>query len=158
MVPLAICSGLVLIPCALRPGLIPSVILWAGCGACSTFVLIQAQTLLTRSVPNTRRGKISGLVSGGLQASQGIAVLVAGVAGEQVGVYRAVGLVGAITAASAVLLGVLWRRARPRSDKSDRGEHGGHEMSDTEVRGPGYALAHPLPESGRFEQSRQTYE
>ncbi len=113
MVPLGIVSGLALVPCVLRPDLIISFALWAVCGACSTVFLIQAQAVLTWSVPDSRRAAVLGLASGGLQASQGLAVLAVGLLSEHTGVYWAVGVMGATTAAIAVLLGLMWRRARP---------------------------------------------
>lgn len=113
MAPLAIVSGLVLVPCVLRPDLVVSFVLWAVCGACSTVFLIQAQALLIRSVPDSRRAAVLGLASGGLQATQGLAVLAVGLLGEHTGVYIAVSAAGGTTAGVAVLLGLLWRRAHP---------------------------------------------
>ena len=115
--PLAVASGLVLIPCALRPDLVVSFALWAACGACSTLFLIQAQALLIESVPNARRAAVLGLASGGLQASQGLAVLAVGLLGQHAGTYWAVGAVGATTAVIAILLGLICRRARPTPDQ-----------------------------------------
>jgi len=110
---LAVVSGLILVPCVLRPDLTVSFGLWAVCGACSTIVLIQAQAVLVESVPDSRRAAVLGLASGGLQASQGLAVLAVGLLGQRVGVYWAVGAVGATTAVIGILLGLMWRRARP---------------------------------------------
>lgn len=113
MMPLAVMSGLVLVPCAARPDLIFSFVLWAVCGGCSTVFLIQAQAVLTESVPDSRRAAVLGLASGGLQASQGLAVLAVGLLGQRTGVYWAVGGAGAATAVIALVLGLAWRRARP---------------------------------------------
>jgi MFS family permease len=140
VVPLAILSGVALMPCVLRPGLAVSALLWAVSGALTTMMLIQTQTILTSSVPDDRRAAVIGLASGGLQASQGLAVLGAGLLGGSVGVFRAVGLVGALTAVVAALLGALMRRARPQGRNGSRDEHGaGHGMSDARVTGHGYA-------------------
>jgi MFS family permease len=122
MVPLAVASGLALVPCALRPGLLLSMILWAGCGACSSTFLIQAQALLTRSVPNNRRAAVIGLASGSLQASQGLAVLAAGLLAQHADVYRSIGVVGAVTAVIAALLGLMWRRTSPRAGRAAEDE------------------------------------
>lgn len=132
MIPLAIASGLVLVPCFLRPGLALSFGLWALSGACTTVFLIQAQALLIRAVPDDRRAAVIGLASGGLQASQGLVILFAGLLGDQVGVYRAVGVVGVITAVLAAFLGLIWRRARPRNQSGSQDEHdASHGMSET---------------------------
>ncbi len=142
MVPLAVASGLALVPCALRPGLIPSMVLWASSGACSTMLLIQAQALLKDAVPNERRAKVMGLASAVLQVSVGLAVMLAGVLGELIGVYRAVGVMGVITAVAAAALGMAWRHARPRLGIAGQDGHDiGHGMSDAEVRDPGCAFA-----------------
>lgn len=130
MVPLAVVSGLALVPCALRPDLVTSFVLWAVCGGCSTVFLIQAQAVLIRSVPDARRAAVLGLASGGLQASQGLAVLAVGLLGEHAGVYWAVGGVGVATASVAALLGLLWRRARPGST----GRSGASSAAVTECR------------------------
>jgi MFS family permease len=131
MVPLAMLSGLVLVPCAVRPALPLSVLLWATCGALTTVFLIQAQTLITGHVPDSRRASVIGLASAGLQASQGLVVLAAGALGEHIGVYRAISVVGLATAAIAALCGLIWRRARPRVDTAIQGGHGaGHGTSE----------------------------
>lgn len=115
---LAVVSGLALVPCVLLPDLIISFALWALCGAYSTVVLIRAQALLTESVPDSRRAGVLGLASGGLQASQGLAVLAIGLLGQRTGVHWAIGIAGAATAVIALLLGLMCRRARPEPGKS----------------------------------------
>lgn len=128
--PLAVTSGLALLLCSWRPGLVPSAVLWVTCGACSTTTLLIAQTMLVDAVPNARRGAITGLASAGLQSAQGLAVVAAGALGEQVGVYRAVGAIGAVTALIAALLGLAWRRARPPSATAEQAGHDvGHRLS-----------------------------
>lgn len=141
VMPLAILSGLALLPCVLRPGLVISAVLWAVSGAVTTMMLIQTQTMLTSWVPDSRRAGVVGLASAGLQATQGLAVLGAGLLGGQLGVYRAVGLVGAFTAIAAVMFGVLLRRARPPVRDGPWNEHdAGHGGSDAKVTGHGFAF------------------
>lgn len=159
MIPLAVVSGLVLVPCVMRPDLIISFVLWAACGACSTVFLIQAQAVLTLSVPDSRRAAVLGLASGGLQASQGLAVLAVGLLGEHTGVYWAVGGAGAATAVIAVFLGLAWRRARPGPEGPTRaGTATVTERTVTErPRESDVTVAHarPLPsEIESFEQGR----
>jgi MFS family permease len=147
IVPMAIASGLALVPCFVRPGLVMSAVLWALSGALTTMFLIQAQALLTRSVPDTRRGAVIGLASAGLQTSQGLVVLATGLAGEYIGVYRAVGAIGMVTAALAAAVGIAWRRARLRGQSDFEDEHGAsHSSSAAQVRGHGSAFGiPPLP-------------
>ena len=142
VVPLAILSGVVLVPCLVRPALEMSAVLWATSGAFTTMFLIQTQTMLTRSVPDGRRAAVIGLASASLQMSQGVVVFGTGLLGGYIGVYRAVGMVGVLTAAIAMLLGATWRRARPKD--VSRGEHdASHGISGARVTSHGYASEAP---------------
>ena len=142
VVPLAILSGVVLVPCLVRPALEISAVLWATSGAFTTMFLIQTQTMLTRSVPDGRRAAVIGLASASLQTSQGLVVFGTGLLGGYTGVYRAVGMVGVLTAAIAMLLGATWRRARPKD--ASRGEHdASHGISGARVTSHGYASEAP---------------
>jgi MFS family permease len=144
IVPLAISSGAALVPCFTQPGLVMSALLWGLSGALTTMFLIQVQALLTRSVPDARRGAVVGLASAGLQTSQGLVVLATGLLGEYAGVYRAVGVIGMVTAALAAVLSMAWRRAR-RRDQRDLGDE--HDVgSGAQVTGHGSAFrTPPLP-------------
>ncbi|TDV44174.1 MFS transporter [Actinophytocola oryzae] len=146
MIPLAILAGLALVPCHLHPNLVSSLLLWALSGAFTTMVLIQAQALLTRSIPNERRAATIGLASAGLQTSQGLVILAAGAMGDQIGVYRAIGLIGLVTALLASTCGAMWRRARPRNSQSPDGGHDvGHGTPEETTTDHGYALPAPPP-------------
>jgi MFS family permease len=146
MTVLAILSGIALVPCFLRPGVPLSVVLWGMSGAFTTMCLIQAQSVLTLAVPDSRRAAVVGLASAGLQTSQGLVILFAGALGDQIGVYRAVGVVGVLTAVLAVLCGLLWRRARPRSRHGFQdGHEAGHGTTEERVTGHGCALPAPPP-------------
>jgi MFS family permease len=140
IVPLAILAGIALLPCYFHPNLPVSLTLWMLSGAFTTMFLIQTQALLTRSIPDERRGAVIGLVSAALQTSQGLVILAAGTIGDRIGVYRAVGLVGLVTAVLACCCGALWRSARPK------GRHfAGHRPTETRATGHGYALPAPPP-------------
>lgn len=143
---LAVGSGIALVPCFLMPGLAVSALLWGLSGALTTIFLIQVQTELTQSVPDARRGAVIGIASAGLQASQGVVVLAAGLVGQHWGVYRAVGTVGLVTCAVAALLGLSWRRARLRSHEDLEDEHGTRHIK-RKITGHGSAFkAPPFPE------------
>lgn len=148
IVPLAIGSGAALVPCFVRPGLVVSAVLWALSGALTTMFLIQVQALLTREVPNARRGAVIGLASAGLQTSQGLVVLATGLVGEHIGVYRAVGTIGIVTAAVASFLGISWRRARLRDQSGFEDEHGASQNdSPAKITGHDSAFRVPPPPS-----------
>ena len=107
MAPLAAASGLALAGCYLRPGLVCSLILWAISGACAAY-LVQVYASYARAVPDDRRGQAIGIASTGLLVSQGIGVVLGGVAAGVWSPRTTVGLAGALEALLAVLLGVAW--------------------------------------------------
>lgn len=136
IVPLAILAGITLVPCYFRTNLAFSLILWGLSGAFTTMFLIQTQAVLTRAIPDERRAAVIGLASAALQTTQGLVILAAGTMGDRIGVYRAVGIVGLVTAALAVGCGAMWRSARPR---------GKHFATGSRTKGRGYALPAPPP-------------
>lgn len=112
---LAVAAGLPLAACVSRPGLIVSVVLWAASGALSSAYLIHAQTLVTASVPDHRRGRVLGRLATCLSASQGVAILLGGAVTELVGPFRAVALAGGVAAALAAGVGMFGRIHHRRS-------------------------------------------
>jgi MFS family permease len=108
--PLAVLSGVPLVLSALHPSL-PSVIaLWAVTGGLSTYIVL-AVAEFTPAVPDHRRGQASGLLGAGLQASQGLGILLAGALVGPVAPSSSVALCGAAGALCAMLAGRAWRRA-----------------------------------------------
>lgn len=103
LTPLAIASGVPLIGCAARPGLVVTVVLWAAAGACTCF-MVQVQAEFIGLVPNAIRGQAIAVASGGLLGAQGIGVLGGGALTAALAPSSCVAIAGTVTLASAVLL------------------------------------------------------
>lgn len=109
--PLTILAGVPLLFCALEPNLVVSMLMWCFSGALATAYLIQANASFTRRVPDSRRGQASGLIASGLVASQGVGVLLAGIAAEYTTTFLAVAMAGALGILLALRPAVTWRRS-----------------------------------------------
>ena len=129
---LAIAACAVLVPAALRPGLVVSVGLFALSGAASAYHLV-ANTRFVRAVPDESRGQAFGLAVTALRVSQGVGVALAGVAAETVAVHRVVAAAGALGVLAAGGAAVLWwlsdasrsDGSSPSDGSSRSGERGG---------------------------------
>lgn len=108
---LAMCAGLPLVVCALRPDLWTSVILWALSGMFSAAYLLQAQASFVRLTPDEVRGAALGVVASGVVAAQGVALLLAGPLADLLSSAVVVSISGAAGASLAALMSVLWWRA-----------------------------------------------
>jgi MFS family permease len=115
MVGCAAAAGLPLVACGARPDLAVSVVLWAVCGAFATSLLVQATILVRDTVPDHRRGRISGWLATVLYASQGIAILAGGLATDVIGPFRAVAGGGVVGVGLSLVVLVVWRVARSRT-------------------------------------------
>jgi MFS family permease len=109
--PLAFATGIPLIFCGWKPGIVVSVLLLAVTGLCSAFQ-IQASTTFMRIVPDHHRGQAFGLAQSGLIAVQGLGIAGFGFVGDHIGAPQAIRLSGIIGSVLAVGLAVSWERAR----------------------------------------------
>ena len=107
--PLAIAAGIPLLACALKPGLIVSLLLWAMSGVFSAYQVLAAAWLI-KALPAHRRGQIIGLVGSGLVTIQGVGILGFGAVADYIGPAGAVAVAGAAGSALAVPLAVAWAR------------------------------------------------
>ncbi|GGM77313.1 MFS transporter [Lentzea pudingi] len=105
---LAIAACAVLVPAALRPGLVISTGMFALSGAASAYHLV-ANTRFVRAVPDESRGQAFGLAVTALRVSQGIGVALAGLAAETIAVHRVVAAAGALGVLAAGGAAYLWR-------------------------------------------------
>jgi len=112
MLPFAVCTGLPLAACALRPGLPMTLLLWAMCGV-GTAYNVAANTAFVREVPNARRSQAIALATTGMVTGQGLAILLAGVAASAVPPGVVVGVAGGIGVVTALGLSVI-KPARSR--------------------------------------------
>jgi MFS family permease len=125
MLLLAAGSGVPLVICGLGPGLLISIMLWAFSGVLSTAYLIQTQATVVELVPDHRRGQVMGRIATCLYASQGIAIVVGGVAAEVTGPFRAVAGAGLLGLVLVLCVGGWWQPvARSRRDLVVGSEHG----------------------------------
>lgn len=108
---LACAAGLPLILCALRPGLVLTLLLWALSGLASTGYLLQAQASFVRATPDPDRGRAIGFAASGLIAAQGVTIFLGGLLAERRDPATAVAAAGAIGAALALGGAVTWERA-----------------------------------------------
>jgi predicted MFS family arabinose efflux permease len=109
--PLMVASCVPLLGCLLKPGVIPSIVLFAVAGALGTAVVIQATASLARGAPDHSRAQVLGLQQSGLATIQGLSPLLAGLVADVVGTARVVGLVGVLGVLIAVPGAVAWRHA-----------------------------------------------
>jgi MFS family permease len=124
--PLMVVSCVPLLGCLIKPGLIPSIVLFAVAGALGTAVMIQATASFARGVPDHSRAQALGLRESGLATIQGLSPLLAGVAADVIGsTARVIGLVGVLGLVIAVPAAVAWHNAtasRPDVWSSTSGE------------------------------------
>ena len=114
--PLAVLAGVPLVLSALRPSVASVIVLWAASGFLSTHVVLAIAEFIP-AVPDHRRGQAVGLLGAGLQAAQGLGILLAGVLVGPVAPSTSVALCGGAGTVCAVLVGRSWRRQielRPR--------------------------------------------
>lgn len=104
LVPLAVATGIPLLCTAVLPGLVPAVVLWMLSGVLSCY-LVPAVGLLGRAVPDTSRARVMGMMSAGLQTTQGAGALLAGSLAVVMPPALVVGLCAAAGSLVAVLVG-----------------------------------------------------
>lgn len=109
--PLAVLACAALVGCALRPDLEGTLALLTLSGVASSYNLI-ANTTFVQLTPEAQRAQAFGFALTALRVSQGLGVVLAGVAAERVaphGVVAAAGVIGVVAALGAA---ALWRRAQ----------------------------------------------
>ncbi|MGC7094670.1 MFS transporter [Amycolatopsis lurida] len=111
---LAAAGGVPLVLCGLAPGLVLSILCWAASGVFSTAYLLQTQTMVVEAVPDHRLGTVMGRMATVLYCSQGVAVLLAGLAADAAGPVRVIAAAGALSVISAAAIGFGNGRIRPR--------------------------------------------
>ncbi len=119
---LAAAAGLVLVVCGFGPGLAVSVALWAISGALSTAYLIQTQTMVVDVVPDRSLGRVMGRMATCMYCSQGIAVVLGGLAAESIGSARAVAGAGLIATGLALVLLCSWNWTGSRRRRGNRSD------------------------------------
>lgn len=109
---LGILAGVPLVLCALQPGLVVTIALFAASGLLATGYNIQGTVSFVRRLPDERRAQGSGLNSSGLITVQGLGALAAGLLADLIGAANAVAAAGALGALIAVPIAISWGQAR----------------------------------------------
>ncbi len=110
--PLAVLACAALLGCALRPNLEGTLALLTLSGVASSYNLI-ANTTFVQLTPDTQRAQAFGFALTALRVSQGLGVVLAGLAAERAAPHGVVAGAGAIGVAAAIGAAALWRRAQP---------------------------------------------
>ncbi|WP_410576903.1 MFS transporter [Amycolatopsis sp. lyj-108] len=105
---LAALPMLALIAFALKPGLIPALLLLAAAGAAGAYLITVSATFITW-VPNELRGGAGGVYRTGLRVAQGIGAGLGGLAADRLGAATsAIALAGVVGLLLAVLVALSW--------------------------------------------------
>ncbi|WP_285729360.1 MFS transporter [Nocardiopsis sp. ATB16-24] len=107
--PLAVLSSVPLLVWLADPPLWLMVTSLALCGVAASYQFV-ANAAFVLCVPKEGRGLAFGLVAAGLQAAQGVGILIAGFFAEQFGTGIVIATVGALGVLCALLLAVPWSR------------------------------------------------
>jgi predicted MFS family arabinose efflux permease len=129
MGPMAVLTCAVLIVAIARPGLAPSMALFALSNV-FTMYQIAANTAFVERIPNERRAQAFGLANAGIVVGQGVAFAIAGAAAEVVPPSTVVALSGGLGALIACGLALRWRRMSPAVGRHTA-RHLGREASLT---------------------------
>jgi hypothetical protein len=129
MGPMAVLSCAVLIVAIARPGLAPSMALFALANV-FTMYQIAANTAFVERIPNERRAQAFGFANAGIVVGQGVAFAIAGAAAEVVPPSTVVALSGGLGALIACGLALQWRRMSPAVGRHTA-KHLGREASLT---------------------------
>jgi MFS family permease len=110
--PLAVLACAALLGCALRPDLAATLALLTLSGVASSYNLI-ANTTFVQLTPDAQRAQAFGFALTALRVSQGLGVVLAGLAAERTAPHGVVAAAGAIGVLAAFGAATLWRRAQP---------------------------------------------
>jgi predicted MFS family arabinose efflux permease len=119
MGPMAVLACLPFVACALHPGPLPSIALWAVSGMFTAYQ-VTASAEFARIVPNDRRGQTLGLAAAALTGVQGIGMALAGAVADAVSPATTAAIFGAAGALVAVPLGLALRQARSDAEETVR--------------------------------------
>lgn len=105
--PLAVLSGVALVPIALSPPLAGVVVLLFAMGFGTSFI-IPLNPLFVRAVPADYRGRAMGVAVAGLNVSMGLGIVLAGAAADWLAPTAVVGMSGALGILVTLGLSLIW--------------------------------------------------
>ncbi len=106
---LAVGSCAPLLLCALRPGLVLSIVILFVAGASSAFQLSASSEFVT-AVPNTSRGQAYGFANAGLAIGQGLSISLAGALAGALPASLVIAVSGGLGTVIATMLALSWQR------------------------------------------------
>jgi len=106
----AACAVLMLF--AVRPSLVPALLILAGSGLASCY-LVSENAAFYEAVPNEHRGAAGGVANAGMVLGQSVMMIAAGGVASHIGPEAAIAISGAAGTTVAVMLAVSWRRILP---------------------------------------------
>jgi MFS family permease len=110
MTPMAACSCLPLVACALKPGLTITMVIFAAAGALSAYQLA-ANAAFVRALPDRFRGQAFGIVMTGFSLGQSASLVAAGALAQALPVPEVIAISGGLGTIAAVALAARWNRA-----------------------------------------------
>ncbi|OLF17815.1 MFS transporter [Actinophytocola xanthii] len=110
MPPLSVAACAPLVLCFADPALGVVVALFVASGLGSAYNVV-ASTTFVLTVPDSRRGQAFGLAVTALKVSQGLGVMLAGLAAEHIAPHQVVGLAGVLGVLAAAAVAHTWRAA-----------------------------------------------
>jgi MFS family permease len=111
---LAVGSCAPLLLCALRPGLVLSIVILFVAGASSAFQLSASSEFVT-AVPNSSRGQAYGFANAGLAIGQGLSISLAGALAGALPASLVIAVSGGLGTVIAIMLALSWQRS-PAND------------------------------------------
>ncbi|MFP5020480.1 MFS transporter [Pseudonocardia phyllosphaerae] len=118
MVPLAVGAAVPLTLTPLATGMWAAFALWTVSGACAMASMVQAQTGFIRATPSEVRGRAVGVAASGLMASQGVAILLAGIVAQWSAPAEALAAFGVLGVLLTLMLFTLGRSGRVVADEA----------------------------------------
>ncbi|MEV4056295.1 MFS transporter [Amycolatopsis sp. NPDC049688] len=110
--PLAVLACAALLGCALKPDLAATLTLFTLSGVASSYNLV-ANTTFVQLTPEAQRAQAFGFALTALRVSQGLGVVLAGLAAERVAPHGVVAGAGGVGVLAALGAARLWRQAQP---------------------------------------------
>ena len=109
---LAVLAAVPLLPVLAAPPVPLALGCWALSGAFATAYVLQGQASFVRRTPDAERGQALGVASSAMIATQGIAIVLAGVLADAATPSVAVAVAGAVGLVSSAAVAVAWQYSR----------------------------------------------
>jgi predicted MFS family arabinose efflux permease len=109
---LAALAAVPLLPVLAAPPVPLALCCWGLSGAFATAYVLQGQASFVRRTPDAERGQALGVASSAMIATQGLAIVLAGVLADAAAPSVAIALAAAVGLAAATVVALAWKRIR----------------------------------------------